>query len=122
MRRGSWVRPVLFLADTHQPAAPAATSTMITNPVEVQYNQAGPTGCPHAAEGFPPCWARARTPATRLTSGTAFPDRTAVIAAPDQRTREPNTPTNTAVNNRVSVVLRASGRVGEGDMSRLAGR
>src|SRR5665647_1052713 len=121
MRRGSWVRAVLFLADTHQPAAPAAMSTMITNTVEVQYNQAGPTGCPHAAEGFPPCRARARTPALRLTSGAAFPDRIAVIAAPAQRTREPNAPTTTAVNNSVSVVLRLPGRAGEGDMTRLPG-
>src|SRR5665647_66835 len=120
MRRGSWVRAVLFLADTHQPAAPAATSTMITNTVEVQYNQAGPTGCPHAAEGFPPCWAKARTPAPRLTAGTAFPDRTAVIAAPAQRTREPKTPTNTAASSSVSVELGPPGRPDEGDMPRLA--
>src|SRR5450631_249735 len=42
-------------------------------------------------------------------------------AAPAHRTRQPNTATNRAVNNSVSVVFRAPGRAGEGDMTRLAG-
>ena len=70
MRRGSWLRASLFFAIAHQQVAPAATSTAITDAVEVQYSQAGPTGRPQAAEGFPLCSARAMTPAPRLTSGT----------------------------------------------------
>ena len=34
----------LFLAVAHQQAATAVTSTTSTDTVEVQYNQAGPTG------------------------------------------------------------------------------
>lgn len=53
MRRGSWARTPLFLADAHQQAATVVTSAAAADAVEVQYNQVGPIGCPHAAEGFP---------------------------------------------------------------------
>jgi hypothetical protein len=69
MRRGSWARVVLFLTEAHQQAATAATRTAITDAVEVQYSQAGPTGCPQAIEGFALCSARAMTADPRLTAG-----------------------------------------------------
>jgi hypothetical protein len=61
-------------------------------------------------------------PATRLISGTGFPDRIAVIAAPAHRIREPAAQTKTAVSITVSVVFRVLGRVGVGDMPRLGGK
>jgi hypothetical protein len=44
MRRGSCRRAVLLLAVADQQAATAVTSTTSTDTVEVQYNQAGPSG------------------------------------------------------------------------------
>ena len=70
MRRASWVREVLFLIATHQQAAAVAPRTTTTDTVEVQYNQGGPRGCPHAAEGLPRSPAMAKTAAPGLISGT----------------------------------------------------
>ena len=68
--RGSWSREVRFLAHTHQQAATAAPRTAITDAVEAQYNQVGPTGCPQAADELPASRVRARRPSPGLTPGT----------------------------------------------------
>jgi hypothetical protein len=69
VRRGSWARTRLCLADAHQQVAPTVMRTAITDTVEILYNQAGPTGRPHAAEGFSRCSVRAMTPAHTLIWG-----------------------------------------------------